>query len=68
MDRDFIMTLRSDALPRAFAVSVPDKGCHVVLAGFTPRFAAAAPARFTRAGFTAREPSSMARLMRMMSW
>lgn len=45
MDRDFIMTLRSDALPRAFAVSVPDKGGHVVLTGFTPRFAAAAPAR-----------------------
>lgn len=45
MDRDFIMTLRSEALPRAFAVSAPDKGGHVVLAGFTPRFAAAAPAR-----------------------
>ncbi len=45
MDRDFIMTLSSDALPRAFAVSVPDRGRHVVLAGFTPRFAAAAPAR-----------------------
>ena len=45
MDRDFIMTLRSEALPRAFAVRVPDKGRHVVLAGFTPRFAAAAPAR-----------------------
>lgn len=45
MDRDFIMTLRSEALPRAFAVSVPDRGRHVVLAGFTPRFAAASPAR-----------------------
>ncbi len=45
MDRDFIMTLRSEALPQAFAVSAPDKGGHVVLAGFTPRFAAASPAR-----------------------
>jgi Ca-activated chloride channel family protein len=45
MDRDFIMTLRSDALPQAFAVSAPDKDGYVVLAGFTPRFAAASPAR-----------------------
>lgn len=45
MDRDFIMTLRSEALPQAFAVSAPDKDGYVVLAGFTPRFAAASPAR-----------------------
>lgn len=45
MDRDFIMTLRSEALPQAFAVSAPDKDRYVVLAGFTPRFAAASPAR-----------------------
>lgn len=45
MDRDFIMTLRSEALPQAFAVSAPDKDGYVVLAGFTPRFAAASPVR-----------------------
>lgn len=45
MDRDFIMTLRSEALPQAFAVSTPDKDGYVLLAGFTPRFAAASPAR-----------------------
>jgi Ca-activated chloride channel family protein len=45
MDRDFILVMSSEALPRAFAVSAPDKGGHVVLAGFTPRFAATSPAR-----------------------
>ena len=45
MDRDFIMTLRSEALPQAFAISAPDKDGYVVLVGFTPRFAAASPAR-----------------------
>jgi Ca-activated chloride channel family protein len=45
MDRDFILVMSSEALPRAFAVSAPDKGGHVVLAGFTPRFAASSPAR-----------------------
>lgn len=45
MDRDFIMAFTSVALPKSFAVSVPDKDGHVVLAGFTPKFNATAPAR-----------------------
>jgi len=45
MDRDFILAFSSEALPRSFAVSVPDKDGHVVLAGFTPKFSAPAPAR-----------------------
>jgi Ca-activated chloride channel family protein len=45
MDRDFLIVFRSEALPKAFAISVPDKDGYVVLAGFTPRFATAARAR-----------------------
>lgn len=45
MDRDFILAFSSESLPRSFAVSFPDKGGHVVLAGFTPKFSAPAPAR-----------------------
>jgi Ca-activated chloride channel family protein len=45
MDRDFILAFSSEALPKSFAVSVPDKDGHVVLAGFTPKFSAPAPAR-----------------------
>lgn len=45
MDRDFILAFSSEALPRSFAVSVPDKDGYVVLAGFTSKFSAPAPAR-----------------------
>ena len=45
MDRDFIMAFTVQDMPRSFAVCAPDKGGHVVLAGFTPKFSAPAPAR-----------------------
>lgn len=45
MDRDFLMVFHSEDLPRAFAISAPDKDGYVVLAGFTPSFSTAAPAR-----------------------
>jgi Ca-activated chloride channel family protein len=45
MDRDFIMAFTAQDMPRSFAVCAPDKGGHVVLAGFTPKFSAPAPAR-----------------------
>lgn len=45
MDRDFILTFTAQDMPRSFAVSVPDKDGHVVLAGFTPKFSAPTPAR-----------------------
>lgn len=45
MDRDFIMAFTAQNMPRSFAVCAPDKGGHVVLAGFTPKFSAPAPAR-----------------------
>jgi Ca-activated chloride channel family protein len=45
MDRDFIMAFTAQDMPRSFAVCAPDKGGHVVFAGFTPKFSAPAPAR-----------------------
>ena len=45
MDRDFIMAFTAQDMPRSFAVCAPDKGGHVVLSGFTPKFSAPAPAR-----------------------
>jgi Ca-activated chloride channel family protein len=45
MDRDFILAFTAQDMPRSFAVSVSDKDGHVVLAGFTPKFSAPAPAR-----------------------
>jgi Ca-activated chloride channel family protein len=45
MDRDFIMAFTAQDMPRSFAVCAPDKGGHVVLAGFTPKFCAPSPAR-----------------------
>ncbi len=45
MDRDFIMAFTAQDMPKSFAVCAPDKGGHVVLAGFTPKFSAPAPAR-----------------------
>lgn len=45
MDRDFLIVFHSETLPQAFALSAPDKDGYVVLAGFTPCFSTAAPAR-----------------------
>ncbi len=43
MDRDFILVIRSESLPAAFAISAMDKGRYVVCAGFTPRFTTTSP-------------------------